>query len=147
MKRCYVCKEVKSLSLYSKNKRCKDGLQADCKSCRSIAKKKYLQENKEKVKEARKSYKIRNKHKVKALERLRLKGIKKALPKWANNALIKNYYDVCRFFNDVNGYTKYHVDHIVPLSGKTVCGLHVHNNLQVIPAKDNLAKGNRFEQS
>lgn len=65
------------------------------------------------------------------------------VPVWADRERIKTYYNVCAFFNEINGYAKYHVDHILPLNGKKVSGLHVHNNLQVIPAKDNLRKGNR----
>ena len=63
-----------------------------------------------------------------------------ATPQWADAALIKLLYATRQYLSQETG-EDWHVDHIVPLQGRTVCGLHVHFNLRVVPAKFNLRKG------
>lgn len=64
-----------------------------------------------------------------------------ATPAWANKFFIEEIYDLANRRTKVMGF-KWHVDHIVPLKSKKVCGLHVECNLQVIPASSNLRKSN-----
>lgn len=75
------------------------------------------------------------------IARRRSKKIK-ATPKWVNDFFIKEIYHLAAIRTRMLGF-KWHVDHVVPLQSKSVCGLHVHNNLQVIPASQNQSKGNR----
>lgn len=65
-----------------------------------------------------------------------------AVPKWADHEAIKQIYTEAARKN--SGTRKYHVDHIVPLQSPLVCGLHVHNNLRVVPWMENTKKANRF---
>lgn len=69
---------------------------------------------------------------------------KEATPSWADMDAIKDLYRLSRRLTEKTG-VKFHVDHVVPLCHPLVCGLHVHNNLRVIPADENWRKHNRFD--
>lgn len=62
--------------------------------------------------------------------------------KWADKNKISDIYRRCAELTRSTGL-EHHVDHVVPLRGKYVCGLHVESNLQIILARENLRKGNR----
>jgi len=73
-------------------------------------------------------------------------GIAKAIrtPAWADRKAIAAVYKAARQLTKATGI-KYAVDHIIPLRGSKVSGLHVHNNLQVITASANSAKHNKYQ--
>lgn len=68
------------------------------------------------------------------------------LPKWLSNDQILEIQSIYTLAKDLSWLTNggFHVDHIVPLQGKNVSGLHVPWNLQIIPALDNMKKNNKF---
>ncbi|NBW21394.1 MAG: hypothetical protein EBR82_76895 [Caulobacteraceae bacterium] len=78
-------------------------------------------------------------HYAKIVQRVRLReaALEKQTPTWASRDAIDAIYAEARRTNMT-------VDHIVPLRGKTVCGLHVENNLQLLSREENSRKGNRF---
>lgn len=67
------------------------------------------------------------------------------IPPWVDMKKIEEIYSECtRMCNGI--YRAYHVDHLVPLQGKQVSGLHVHTNLQILTETENAQKGNKFDQ-
>lgn len=150
MKKCTKCKETKELEAFYKNKQYKGGYTSECKACNTarrhtrykankateaIRNAKYYKKNKEKVSERHRIYYQNNKWMYHLAFLRRKEVIKRAtLPGYEEE--IKEIYE-----NRPEGY---HVDHIIPLQGETVCGLHVPCNLQYLPAAENIAKGNKL---
>ena len=65
-----------------------------------------------------------------------------ATPAWADPVAMKQYYLIAEFLTRELGIP-FSVDHVVPLKGETVCGLHAHTNLAILPLAWNVKKGNR----
>jgi hypothetical protein len=65
----------------------------------------------------------------------------RAQPVWAKQDHIRGMYELCALFRSAG--LDLHVDHIVPLQSKYVCGLHVENNLQLLHSTENVVKNNR----
>ena len=100
---------------------------------------KYRKANPEVIKRLSKKWRMENPDKVRALGRRTQAARRACMPKWVDRAAIKAIYDNCP--------SGYHVDHVVPIKGKYVCGLHVPWNLQYLPPLENIRKGNRLIES
>jgi len=110
--------------------------------------KEYYSENKEYYRDYNKQYEQVNRSKRVAINSKRRAAKLQALPKWLTKdelEQIEELFLCARMFKLYTG-EEYHVDHIVPLQGENVCGLHVPWNLQVIPAKENLSKSNKLQE-
>ena len=104
-------------------------------------------EDPEEVRLRARAWKQANPAKVIAATTARKKHVKIRTPKWLTAVdfeRIQNEYKLAALLTKVTG-TPWEVDHIYPLLGKTVSGLHVPSNLRAIQKTDNLAKSNKFE--
>lgn len=108
--------------------------------------KQYYLQNKEEVCKKKQQYKKQNRARYNALSVEREKAKSFRTPKWLTNEQkeeIIQFYEIAKQMKETTGVA-YHVDHIIPLCGKKVSGLHVPWNLQVITAKENLSKYNKY---
>jgi hypothetical protein len=157
---CNNCEQTLSLQDFHTLASVWDEKQAICKFCRknednirysvnheemSLVGKKYYEANRELLISKTRKWQEENRDKVNAVAAKRRAIKKLACPKWLTKSQqeeILNFYTQAKLLSEQTGIA-YQVDHIVPLKGKNVCGLHVPWNLQVITATENISKGNR----
>jgi len=121
---------------------------SECIECRLIARRAYGKlphmKAKDKIRIAEWKKQPHNKPKVTANTRKRQAAQLQRTPAWDPDAnLIIAKYQLAAMFTRETGIP-HHVDHIIPLQGKNVSGLHVFSNLRVIPGADNVKKSNKF---
>ena len=172
---CTKCSVEKNCDFFPTDRSRPSGKRHECKDCRRGYTSKYYATNREKILERTSKYnkenpevvskaqarynktdagkkktaewKDNNRDLIRMYWQKRYAAKKNAYPSWMGEDerfFLKEIYELCELRNRVTG-VKWEVDHVVPLQGKAVCGLHVPWNLQVITAKENRAKGNRFE--
>jgi hypothetical protein len=87
-----------------------------------------------------------NKLKKAALEAKRRAAQLQRTPKWLTEDdlwMIEQAYELAQLRTEMFGFP-WHVDHVIPLQGRNVSGLHVPINLQVIPGAENIKKSNKY---
>ena len=165
---CSTCKETKPVSDFTENKSKARRFHYSCKKCMAhkamlrrrskplkeeqkemarIRSSEWRKNNSSRNKQIKKDWRLRNSDVKNAANARRRASKLNATPDWLTEedlTQIKYLYEIARDAKILTG-EDYHVDHIVPLKGNDVCGLHVPWNLQVLPAAKNLSKGNRHE--
>lgn len=151
MKPCNTCLEVKDLSEFSYQKN-------TCKPCRSkkeVLRQKndpnrkaymteYRKKNAKKIAAVKKLYRQKNRHKERVWTANRRAAFKRYPLSDKQKQEISYVYSVARDAEILTG-NSYEVDHIIPLKGENISGLHVPWNLQVVPKEYNRSKYNKVE--
>lgn len=107
--------------------------------------KKYVAENREARTETMRKYRRKTPDLQAEYVRRRQASKLQRTPKWLTEDdiwLMREAYKLARMRSQLFGFA-WHVDHIIPLQGKTASGLHVPTNLQVIPWIENVRKHNK----
>lgn len=112
----------------------------------ALQRKLYISNNKEKNAIMHQKYRRNNKGKINARTSKRRAYRIRATPNWLSKNQIVEMQQTYIEATRLTQLTKiqYEVDHIIPLKGKTACGLHVPLNLQILTKKENILKSNNL---
>lgn len=99
--------------------------------------------NSESIKARTKAYRAKHPEKIRAWNGTRRADQQQAMPVWVSRHEINAIYSAASALWLASG-EPHHVDHIIPLRHKLVCGLHVPANLQVLLGAENMRKSNKF---
>lgn len=106
----------------------------------------YYQKNKEQMKAGKKAWDQANPDKSNAHTAKRRAAKLQRTPSWLTTEdwnKINHMYSLAAFMTKQTG-VKHEVDHIIPLQGETISGLHHPDNLQILTKSENCSKGNRL---
>ena len=151
---CKECDKAQVMKSHYENKekrneQSREWHNANKETANAKRRERYHNENAEIRKAKRRKHYLENKNVYLSRSSSYKKHVKQATPSWSNLEYVKDIYlnvrEAEELFNKIGLDWKFHVDHIIPLRGKLVSGLHVEDNLQVLSAKENLSKNNRYE--
>jgi hypothetical protein len=119
----------------------------DVKEAARIRTKKWKENNPERKIQGDKEWRANNVDKKRSYQAFRRAKVKEATPPWLTkdhrHQISLIYKEALLLFQKTG--VMYHVDHIVPLAGRNVSGLHVPWNLRAIPAVENQRKSNKVD--
>jgi hypothetical protein len=140
---CSYCLNAKDKSVFSKDINKWNNVAYICKDCVSKQSKIHKASNPDYYK----IYQVQNLDKFAAASSKRRASELQATPKWLSYSQIKEINEMYKTAKILSKQSniKYHVDHIVPLNGVNICGLHVPWNLQILTSEENLHKSNKHE--
>ena len=120
-----------------KNKQCQRRWYEANKEKHIAVTREWAENNKDKTRKSSSDYRKRNKSRFAAYAAARKAREINATPKWVDLEIVQDFYLEAKYHGLV-------VDHIVPLQGKNVCGLHVEHNLQLLTTEENCKKSNKW---